>query len=310
MALSPYISQPLMLSSVERMAFYLQVDAGKGRVDGKNNDSLEQQATRRQLIQWATSISTSFEQYLGRQILIAERTEYFDTPAVGQKFFVRATPIREILEVQNDPTGQYQGSQWTLTANPDYFDAASGNYVQIWVPIIIPGPRTIRIRYIGGMAYHAVRSTFTLTGVTGQSYLVAGRSVYGNTSEATGRVISYTPGAGDTGEMVVEGVAGLFIAGEDLTFQTEPTAQDIPDCGAVLSDIPRPSVVQQFPDLDQALLIEARYMQKTQMSFENTSSGGPGGSTYRHTTGDRRPVLFQPETMAILNRYRRFIMSN
>ena len=60
MSLSPYVSQPVMLSSVERVAFYLSEDAGQGRVNGVNNDTPSQRRTRANLITWAQTISTSF----------------------------------------------------------------------------------------------------------------------------------------------------------------------------------------------------------------------------------------------------------
>lgn len=314
MPLSPYISQPVMLSSVERMAFYLSVDPGKGRVDGKNNDSAAQQATRRQIIQWATSISTSFEDYLSRQILIAERIEYFDVPGNGQSFFVRGVPILTdrlltdsdaFMEVQNDPTGQFTGSQWTLTPGTDYYIGETGTYVRIWVNLLIGGSRFLKIRYIGGMVDHPVISRCTTVDEDEADEIKANRFVYGETSESQGRVVSFS---GHTLE--IENIVGLFHPGEKLKFQTTLDGQDITDCEATLASIDRPSLVQQFPDLDQALLIELRYMQKHQMDFENTSSGGPGGSTYRHTFGDRKPVIFQPETLAILNRYRRMLVGN
>jgi len=303
MSLTPYLNQPVMLSSVDRMAFYLQVDPGRGRVDGVNSDTNEQRSVRRNLIDWATAISTSFESFCNRQFLIAERTEYYDVPPGGMTYFLRAVPLVDWVEVQNDPTGQFNGSQWTLVKGQDYYEAAEGGNLQIWTNVLTCGPRYLRVRYIGGMAYHPVNSLYMVTGVTGASNIVAGRYAYGTLSESIGLVVGY---ADD--ELEIQNISGLFLEGEPLTFQASMYGQDIPATGAVIDALTRPSLVAQCPDLDQALLIELRYMQKHQHDFENTSSGGQQGSTYRHTVGDMRPYNFQPETMGILNRYKRFLV--
>ncbi len=303
--LSPYVSQPLMLSSVERMAFYLSEDAGQGRVNGVNNDTPAQRRTRANLITWAQTISTSFENYLNRELLIGERTEYFNVIPGGLTYFVRAVPVVEFLEVQNDATGQFNGSEWTLVHGQDYYLAATGNNLQIWFNILIPVARGLKVKYVGGLAWHAVNSTFTVGTVTGGSNIVTGRYAYGNTSEAIGKVVNYT---GTT--LVLESINGIFMAGETLTFQSAPYAQDIAATAATIVTIDRQSLVEQFPDLNQAMQIELRYMNKHQMNFEDTSAGGVQGSTYRHTEGDYRPYTFQPETLGILNRYRRFLVGS
>lgn len=296
-----------MLSSVERMAFYLQVDAGKGRVGGVNNDTPEQQATRRLLILWATSISTSFENYLNRDLLIREREEYFDVIGNGMNYFVRAVPIVEILRVQNDPTGQFDGSEWTLTAKQDYYPGSIGTYVQIWFNMLMNGPRCLRIKYVGGLAYDATKSTYTLKDVAGADKFTAGLYVYCETTESLGRVVSYDA---ESRACVIENIVGVPIPGETIKLQASLNGQDIPGVSAVIDTVDRASIVAGFPDLDQALMIEARYMQKHQTDFENTSSGGPQGSTYRHTPGDRRAYNFQPETLGILDKYRRLLVGS
>ncbi len=307
MSLSPYVSQPLMLSSVERMAFYLSEDAGKGRVNGVNSDTPAQRHTRANLITWAQTISTSFENYLNRELLIAERTEYFDVLPGGLSYYVRAVPVIEFLSVQNDATGQFNGSQWTLVNGQDYYLGATGNNLQIWFNILIPVARGLKVTYVGGLAYHAVNSTFTVSGVTGASNIVPGRYAYGNTSEAIGKVISYDT---ETEALVLESINGIFMQGEALSFQSAIYAQDIAATAATIATIDRQSLVEQFPDLNQAMQIELRYMNKHQMNYEDTSAGGVQGSTFRHTEGDYRPYTFQPETLGILNRYRRFLVGS
>ncbi len=307
MSLSPYVSQPLMLSSVERMAFYLSEDPGKGRVGGINSDTPQQRRTRANLITWAQTISTSFENYLNRELLIGERTEYFDVINGGLTYFVRAVPVIEFLSVQNDATGQFSGSEWTLTHGQDYYLSSTGNNLQIWFDLLIPVARGLKVTYVGGLAYHAVNSTFTVSGVTGADNVVPGRYAYGDTSEAIGKVVSYND---TTKALVLESINGIFMAGESLTFQSAIYAQDIATTGATILTIDRQSLVEQFPDLNQAMQIELRYMNKHQMNFEDTSAGGVQGSTYRHTEGDYRPYTFQPETLGILNRYRRFLVGS
>ncbi len=307
MSLSPYVSQPVMLSSVERMAFYLQVDAGKGRVNGVNSDTPTQRLTRGNLITWAQTISTGFQNYLNRELLIGERTEYFDVINGGLTYFVRAVPVVDFLEVQNDATGQFNGSEWTLVKDQDYYLSATGNSLQIWFDILIPVARGLKVTYIGGLAYHAVNSTFTVTGVTGASNIVPGRYAYGDTSEAIGKVISYDD---TTKTLVLESINGIFQAGEGLSFQSGIYAQDIAATSATILTIDRQSLVEQFPDLNQAMQMELRYMNKHEFNFEDKEQGGIQGSMSRSLTGDVAPYTFRPETLAILNRYRRFLVGS
>ncbi len=187
----------------------------------------------------------------------------------------------------------------------DYYLSATGNNLQIWFNILIPVARGLKVTYLGGMAWHAVNSTFTVGSATGVENIVAGRYAYGNTSEAIGKVISF-----DGTTLVLESINGIFMAGETLSFQSAPYAQDIAATSATILTIDRQSLVEQFPDLNQAMQIELRYMNKHQMNFEDTSAGGAQGSTYRHTEGDYRPYTFQPETLGILNRYRRFLVGS
>ncbi len=146
-----------------------------------------------------------------------------------------------------------------------------------------------------------------MNGVTGAENITAGRYAYGMTSESIGKVVSYDD---ETNVMVVESIDGIFLEGEAMTFQTAIYAQDIAATGATIMSVDRRSLVEQFPDLNQAMQIELRYMDKHQFNFEDTSAGGVQGSTYRHTEGDARPYTFQPETLGILNRYRRFLVGS
>lgn len=305
MTAAPYIFQPTMLSSIERMAFYLQVDPGKGRVGGINADSPQQRRVRRSLMQWAQTISTSFESYLNRDMIIMPRLQYFDVLSGALAYFPKAVPIVEFITVENDATGQFNGSQWTLVKDQDYYLGSEGTTLQIWFDLLIPGPRYLKVEYIGGMAYHAVNSTFTVSDVLGTGNIVEGRYAYGVTSEAIGKVISF-----EDGSLVLESISGIFMEGEALSFQSAIYAQDIPATSATIAVIDKRSLVEQYPDLSLALEIELRYMDKHQLDFENTSAGGVQGSTYRHNATDMGAYIFQPETLGILNRYRRYLVGS
>lgn len=300
--LSPYLSSPLMLSSVEKVAFYLGIDAGQGRVNGTNSDTDAQRKARRIIISWAQSISTSFQNYCGREFLIFERTQYFDVYG-QQEFFPVATPIRSIAIIENDPLGLFQGAQWTV--GHENFHLSQGGYsVQMITSLLMYGQNAMRMTFSGGLAYHPVNSTFTCTTGTGEP--VAGMYAYGSNSEAIGKVVSRET---LDGVQVLElaNFYGIFQFGDALEFMSSPYGQTIPDISCSITDIVQQSLCEAFPDLNRALEIELRYMQKHEADFENKDDGGKNGPQRREITDSTTLLGFQPETVAILDRYKRYL---
>jgi hypothetical protein len=155
--------------------------------------------------------------------------------------------------------------------------------------------------YTGGLAYHPVNSTFILSGVTGtpsSTYYA-----YGESSQSVGRVISWTSA---TSSLVVENLYGIFEEGETLAFQTVPGDVDSNADGisGSISSISQQSLAEAYPDLERAIEIETRYMLTHAHDFENISSGAT--PTTRRATGQQ--YIFHPETLAILDRYRRYYL--
>jgi hypothetical protein len=161
---------------------------------------------------------------------------------------------------------------------------------------------------LGGYAYHATQSTYTLTGVTGASNIAAGRFAFGNSGEAIGKVISYND---TTKEIVIDNYAGRFMEGEALTFQPAIYSQDIASTGATILSIDKQSLVEAFPEIGRAVEIELRFMEKHEQDFENSSDGGKSGATRRNPRSkDEDPVSLQPETQARLASHCRYLMGS
>ncbi len=306
--LTAYTPATVMLSSVEKIAFYLGISAGQGRVDGVNNDTDEERRNRRIIITWAQAISSSFQSYCNREFLTLERTQYFDVLA-SQRFFPAAVPVLSITSIKNDPLGQWQGSEWLLTDN-NYHIGQTGNYIEMLTDgMMAGGQNACRIVYYGGLAHEATKSTFEVAGITGESNLTAGRYAYGTVSESIGKIVSYTSEAGDFGTLVLDNVYGIFQAGEPLKFQSTYQSQDMPGTGCTISSITRQSLCEAYPNLNRALEIELRYMQKHEGDFENHQDGGlKSGATRRSETESPDGYNFQIETRQILDQFKRIMV--
>lgn len=305
--MTAYTPTPTLLSSVERIAFYLGISAGEGRVDGANNDTADQRRNRRIIIGWNQAISAGFQSYTRREFIIQERTQFFDVMA-RQVFFPAAVPILSVQEIVNDPLGLFQGGEWTVQTDA-YHLSQTGNSLEMVWNILIPGLNTMRLKYTGGLAYDATRSTFVITADDEHNNIQPGAYAYGETSEAVGRVISIETVEGET-SIVIENFYGCFLAGETLAFQPTMDGQDIPDTSAVIDSITARSLCEAYPDLSRALEIELRYMQKHEGDFENATDGGKYGATRKKQTDNPDGYRFQDETRQILDRYQRILVGS
>ena len=302
---SPYNPSPVMLSSVEKIAFYLGIDAGKGRVNGNNSDTQKQRDIRRVITQWVYSISTDMQNYCFREFLILPqpRVQFFDVLGT-QEFWPRAVPVVSIVEISNDPLGLFQGDQWTLQESI-YHLSQTGRSIQMVYNVMTGGWNAARITYNGGLAYDATKSTFTVVDVTGVDNILPGYFAYGLNSESIGKVVSITSIIGSSPQaytLVLDNVYGTFQT-EDLTFQSTYQAQDIPTTGATISAITQQSLCEAFPNLNRAVEIEADAMIKRQGNFEVQVEGGARtGTNYRKPADSPDGYIFQQETRGILDR--------
>lgn len=302
-----YTFGPVALSSLERVAFYLNKDIGRGRVNGVNNDTDIQRRTRRSLLGWLLEVSSGFQNYCQREFLVAERVQYFDVAGPKMEYFPTAVPVLSISEVANDPLGLFNGGEWILTPDQDYHLSQTARSIVMVFNVLIYGNRSLRITCTGGLAYDAVNSTYTVEDEEGSSNIQPGYYAFGATSEAIGKVVSYNAGSH---QLVLASVSGVFGL-EDLTFQPAIYSQDIANTGATISAISRQSLVEAYPDLAQAINTEVRYMEKHEFDFENHQDAGKNGAT-------RRPILkdgdiqltFQPETLRVLDFHRRYLVGS
>jgi hypothetical protein len=311
---TPYTIGPAMLTSLERVAFYLGKDIGRGRVDGISKDTPAQRQTRRSLLQWILDVSAQVQQHCNREFLIQERTQYFDVLAPIAEFFPAGVPILSITELAMDPLGQYLGNEYVIDSS-NYLIGSTGNSFGILWGAVIKGPNALRAKTVGGLAYHGTQSTFAVAGVTGKATLQASAPssplyAIGGLSESVGRVVSYTEGlVAGSGALVIDVFAGVFQAGEPLTFQSEIDAEDLDSVGATIAAVSRQSLCEAFPDIARALDIEIRYLEKHAFDFENASDGGSkSGATRRHPRRGEPMIGLQEETEQRLSPYRRYLV--
>ncbi len=303
--MNPYVSPPVMLSSVEKIAYYIGVDAGQGWVSGINSDTQDQRDVRRSIIQWATALSTSFQQYCSRNFLIQQYEQYFDVAYDRQEYFVAGVPMQAVILLENDPLGLFQGGQW-IAQNNMYHFSQGGYSLQMITNLLMPGPNAMHLVYLGGLAVDPVNTTFTISAPTGTP--APGMYVLGLTSFAQGQVVSYAVIDGIY-TLVIANIFGIFRATETFQFMSSLYGQAITGISATGTGILFQSLCEAFPDLDLAVSIEARYNLKHLSDFENQTDGGRYGSERRKLDNNSAIVTFQPETCAILDRYRRILGS-
>jgi len=300
----PYTFGPVMLTSLERVAFYLGKDVGNGRVNGINSDTDEQRRARRSIMQWILDVSSMLQNYCNREFLIQSRIQFFDVMQSRMEFFPAAVPILSITELSNDPLGQFIGGESVVDAANYRINSSARSFETVFT-MLLYGRNALRGTYVGGLAYHGTQTTATLSGVTGAGSIITGRYAYGATGEAIGKVASYDD---TTKKIVLESMQGVFLPLEALTFSAALHAQDIAATGATVASIDRQSLVEAFPDIARAIDIEIRFMEKHENDYENQTDGGKYGATHRMrpTTSDQRLTL-QEETIARLAPYVRYI---
>ena len=250
---------------------------------------------RQKLISWATALTAAFERYCRRNFLIASQTEYFDTQYRQLQYFPASVPVLSVTSLYSDVRGQYAGNE-SLVPSDQYHLGLDGNSIVLNFPVA-EASRGLRAVLVGGLAYHPVQSTYVVEDVSGT--ISAGQ--YATNGSACGIVVSYS-----SLTLVMENLYGVFAAGDDLTFaeSEESLYQD----GAALSDtatiasITQQSLAEAFPDLERAVEVEARFSAAHQSDFENVSTMNDQ-TTRRQSTVYQTPILFQPETLQLLNRF-------
>lgn len=289
----------MLLSSINKLANYTgkSVDPSK-----PGNDALK---NRQRLLSWQASVSRLIETYCNRKFIIATYVEKFDAHPREFQYIPQAIPVVSITTVQADVLGRFDGtSDYSLNAADYRLGVDSMSLVLNWPAW--PAIGGIQVTYIGGLAYHPVRSVFAYTATTGVP--VAGNYVINDTQSAVGIVRVYTAGV-----VTIENLYGIFAISDVLSFATSEDALystagsgQLTTVGSITA-ITQQSLAEAYPDLERACEIETRYMVQHQMDFENTSTMNDQTSR-RQTTVFQSQYVFQPETLAILSRYRRIIL--
>ncbi len=306
---TPYTYGPAMLTSLERVAFYLNKDIGLGRVDGRNNDTDEQRRTRQALMGWILDVSAQIQYHCNREFLIQPRTQYFDNIQAVQEFFPSAVPILSVAALEWDFSGTWEVGAESVIDATAYQIGPTGNTFRMRYGTY-QGMNALRLNtYLGGLAYHATQSVMTLGTVTGAGNIAAGRYAYGMDSESIGRVVAFDSG---TGAATIDTLSGSFRALEELTFQPTAYGQDIASTGATIASIDRQSLADAHPEIARAVEIEIRFLEKHEYDFEIQSDGSAkSGASRRQPRGkDARPSGLQEETEARLWPYVRHLVGS
>lgn len=271
-----------LLSSVERLRRYIGVDSNK------DNDRL--------LHTFLAAASNNIQNFVGRNLELSVRLEYFDIDAVKLEFFPKAVPVVSIVSVKHDITGLFDGNETDLS---DYHVGANNESIVLDFAQT-KAPRSLRVTYKGGEAVHGTQSEYVITGVEGT--FQANKFVTGVTSGAKGIVVSQTSGP----TLKLENLYGTFQEDETLN-ESDTEGSTANGTTANLSSITNQSLAEKIPEYALAAEMEVKYMYTRRDAFHITSIQKEG-SAFRSTEARRRTDFFmlQPEVRSLLLPYRRY----
>jgi hypothetical protein len=274
----------LLLTSYERMIRYLSAINGSSLTDTRGQQQM--------IVNWIATASKQIENHLKRWLKIDSYTEYYDTLKGNEvSLLVRGFPITTLSDVYCDPEGKYDGGEFEIeNCIPN---ARNSGFVLPYAPPA-KGYKTIRVRYMGGMAYHGTRSIFTCD-ITGTWNV--GNFAIGGTSGAVGIIKVVT-----LMTLTIEILYGIFELSETITEYTDEGITTIGDATAEITVITQQSLVEQYPDIVRACEMQVRYYWKHKDDFELESTNRD--ATNRKIS-ERRPTPLTDETMAMLEPYRR-----
>ncbi len=279
----------LQLTSYERLRRYL--------ADSDNDIKEDSQANRRDLIAWVSPISNKVQNYLNRDLTIAEYTEYFDLRPGKRQFWVNNPDISSIVSVKSDPDSLFDGNEVTLTSD-QYFIDRDDNSVVLQYPEPFVGEKMLEIVYNGGLSSSGVTSVYATTDA---SAWTLNNRVIGDDSFSLGLVK-----AKSTTSMTVEVMYGTFTVGETLT---EYSDEGVTATGetATLSSKTVTCLAESHPDVVTACEMEIRYLNKHKRDFENTGTQ-QNGTTIRRDGSKTYRLILQPESIDLLQHHKRVAM--
>jgi len=280
----------LLLTSVNRCFDYISPRSGLSGKELKDTTF-----NRRELTNWITSISRQVEKYLGRNLHIESRVEYFNTSWKRLIYYPSAWPIASIASVKTDSLGLFQGDEATLTSSDYEVDKNSEarSFHLVTPENEFYRPQVIQLTYTGGMAYHSVNSVFA---VTESGTWNVNKYAVGQDSGAVGIVKSVS-----SGSLTIENLYGIFESGETINEQDNEDSTGTSAATATIDSITRQSLVEAYPDIVRAVEVQIRYMWAHKNDFENSGTSPDGVSIRR--SGDIESTL-QPEARDLLYPYR------
>lgn len=255
----------MLLTSIRRVRTHVMGMQSPPLTTSNDNDRL--------LKMWIVTVSRMIERYLDRELEIGAYTEYFTLSSRRKQFWTKATPIITLTDVYVDLEGLFTGRESIIPlCFVDEYQTSVRFPYAYWMEWT--GVKSIRVRYTGGLAYHAVNSVFTMAAAPTGAW-AAGKYVAGASSGACGVVVGYDAG---TLALTVENYYGAFTAGETLN-QTDAENSGSATASAAIAAIARQSLAEVAPEIVSAAEAQIRYMWKHTSDFENVGSVKDGTTT-------------------------------
>jgi hypothetical protein len=196
--------------------------------------------------------------------------------------------------VYSDSQGLFAGSE---TLEVDYFPSARKDAIVLSTPVS-PNERGLKATYIGGLAAHPTRTVITLS--PGHDTFAVNKFIHGCSSYTFGKIIAFDA---ISHTITVDIYYGIFQLGEELSQQDAEFQNSEGNIMGSLASFQSRALCELYPDLVTACEMEIRYIRQHLHDFENAGTNKDG------TTLRRTPYFseynFQPETLGILNKYRR-----
>lgn len=294
------MAQLIKLTSYERMRLAFR---NKG-VDDALTDGV---SARSQILRHIASVSKKIENYLGREIGIESRTEYFDVRAGNNRYFVSSSPISSITSVKLDNEGKFDGGETTFGSD-EYCIGVDANNVVLDYKADFEADRALEIVYTGGLVASGVQTIFTVAGASGA--FTAGKYLTGADSMSLGNVKAWDS---ENSRLTVEILYGVFDTSEIVTqhdSEADAFSGTSPSTTATIASRYQESAAEKYPDLCMACEMQVRYDYSHFLDFESTGvdKNGMQMRTKAYVPNSNRPVEFTPEVLALLNPYRRVIV--
>ncbi len=230
----------MLLSSIRRLKLFCAGDN-----DTVLSDSLK---INRTLGIWLPSVSQAIENHLKRTLYLDQYTEFLDVKNGKTEYWVSANPIHSLIDVYEDSQSLWTGDEQEID---DPFVHQLKNSVVMPFYFSYAAQCALRIRYLGGMARHAVNSRYAASSSTGT--WAVGKYVKGGTSGAIGIV-----NAMSSGVLTIEVYYGQFSIGETVSQYDTENGNTSATATAVIGKYPELWFVSRTGDFTAAKYLKGR----------------------------------------------------